>query len=571
MTAAFVVFSKKYLNMRLIKIYTNFLTNILCTTLFMQVIWGQTRQEASLIVHHATIYTVDKQFSTAQAMAIKNDKIVAIGNNKNILKKYKADKVIDAKGNTVLPGLIDAHCHFTGYATDQWKCDLTGTSSFDEVIQKILAYSKDAPTQWIYGRGWDQTDWEIKEFPNKAKLDELFPDRPVFLKRVDGHAVLVNQVALDIAGVTVNTVVSGGSIEQKSGQLTGILLDNAMDLVENKIPQISDSLAKRYMAQIQQTCFAAGLTGVHDCGISEHTVQLLKELQQEGVLKMKVYAFLSDSARYYDQWIKSGPYLSERLKVGGFKLYADGALGSRGACLLEDYTDKKNWKGFLLKDIPYYKSIVDRLAKSNLQLCTHAIGDSAIRTMLKLYADALKKKNDRRWRMEHAQVVNEKDFHFFGDYNIIPSVQPTHATSDMYWAEQRLGAIRIKNAYAYKKLLQQNGWLPLGTDFPVEDINPFKTFFAAVARKDSKNYPAGGFQMANALSRRQALQGMTIWAAKASFEEKEKGSLEVGKKADFIIIDKDIMQRPIPQAHGLNSGLAHVLATFINGEMVWSQ
>lgn len=524
----------------------------------------QHKQKVSLIVHNAKIYTVDSAFSIAEAMAIQNDKVVAIGKNEDILKSYQTEKIIDAKGNTIFPGFIDAHCHFTGFATDQWKCDVTGTKSFNEILDKIVAYSKSAPMLWIYGRGWDQNDWQQTDFPNKEKLDKLFPARPVFLKRVDGHAALANQVALDIAGITPSTTIAGGIVELHEGKLTGILIDNAMDLLEEKIPLLPDSLAKKYIDQMQQTCFASGLTGVHDCGINENTVDILDALQKEDNLKIKIYAFLSDSIQYYDKWIKKGIYKSGNLQVGGFKLYADGALGSRGACLLENYSDKNNWKGFLLKDIQYYQQVVNKVAGSSMQLCTHAIGDSANRTMLQLYAAALKSKNDRRWRIEHAQVVNETDFHFFADYNIIPSVQPTHATSDMFWAEQRLGNIRIKNSYAYQKLLQQNKWLPLGTDFPVEDISPFKTFFAAVARQDNKNYPLNGFQTDNALSREQALKGITIWAARASFEEKEKGSLETGKSADFIIVDKDIMLCPIKDVL-----TAKVLSTYINGEKVW--
>ncbi len=523
------------------------------------------RQKADLIIHHAKIYTVDEKFSVAEAMVISEGKIVAIGRNDDILKEYEAAREEDAKGNAVFPGFIDAHCHFTGYATDMWKCELVGTTSFDEVIEKIKAYSKTAPMEWIYGRGWDQNDWAVKEYPDKTKLDELFPDRPVFLKRIDGHAALVNQKALDIAGITAATKVSGGNIELKDGKPTGVLMDNAMDIVENVVPLISDSLAKQYFIKAQQECFSYGLTGVHDCGISEHTIDLVDAEQKAGRLKMKIFALLTDSMQYYKKWLAQGPYKTARLNVGGFKLYADGALGSRGACLLEPYSDKEDWTGFLINDIQHYKDIAQQIANSKMQLCTHAIGDSGNRLMLKIYADVLKGKNDRRWRIEHAQVVNENDFHYFGDNNIIPSVQPTHGTSDMYWAQDRLGPVRIKGAYAYEQLLQQNGWIPLGTDFPVEYISPFKTFFAAVARQDAKGFPAGGFQKENALTREQALRGMTIWAAKGAFEEKEKGSLEAGKAADFIMLDKDIMTCDINDVLKIM-----VLETYINGEKVFA-
>lgn len=524
------------------------------------------KQKVALIIHHATIYTIDSAFSVAEAMALNDGKIIAVGKNEEILHTYEADSVMDASGKTIFPGFIDAHCHFTGFATDRWKCELVGTASFEEIIERIKSYSKNAPMYWIYGRGWDQNDWAAKEYPDKTMLDSLFPDRPVFLKRIDGHAALANQKALDLTGITAATQVKGGSVEVKNGRLTGILIDNAMDLVDTKIPILPDSLAKKYYSEVQQLCFAVGLTGVHDCGVSEHTVELVDEEQQAGRLKMKIFALLSDSTQYYDRWIKKGPYITGRLHVGGFKFYADGALGSRGACLLQDYTDKAGWKGFLLSDPSHFKDAAAKLANSALQMCTHAIGDSGNRQLLQVYADVLKGKNDRKWRIEHAQVVDENDFHFFSDYSIIPSVQPTHATSDMYWAEDRLGPLRIGNAYAYQRLLKLNGWMPLGTDFPVEDISPFKTFYAAVVRKDAKGYPAGGYQVANALSREQALRGMTIWAARAAFEEKEKGSLEKGKNADFILMDTDLFT--CPESAILKT---KVLATYINGEKVWSK
>ena len=520
--------------------------------------------KVALIVHNANIYTVDSGFHVVNAMAIADGKIVATGTNQFIVANYESDSTIDAKNKFIFPGFIDAHCHFTGFATDSWKCDLMGTNSFNEIVDKIIDYSKTAPMEWIYGHGWDQNDWAIKEFPNKNLLDSLFPDRPVFLKRIDGHAALANQKAIELAGVNEKTTINGGSVELINGKLTGMFIDNAMDLIEKNIPTIPDSLAKKYFIQLQQECFSQGLTGVHDCGISEHTVQLVDDEQQAGLLKMKIFALLSDSANYYDSWIKKGPYKTARLHVGGFKLYADGALGSRGACLLENYSDKKDWKGFLLSNQQHFESVAEKLAKTQFQMCTHAIGDSGNRVILKTYANYLKGINDKRWRIEHAQVVNENDFDEFKKYSIIPSVQPTHATSDMYWAGDRLGTKRIGNAYAYQKLLSQNGWMPLGTDFPVEYISPFKTFYASSIRKDGKGYPKDGFQMENALSREQTLRGMTIWAAKAAFEEKEKGSLEVGKAADFIMLDTDLMHC---EPGAILS--TKVLSTIINGEAVY--
>jgi len=522
------------------------------------------KEKVSLIVHNARVYTINDSFSVAEAFAVKDGKILAIGTNRDVLGLYSSDSMLDAKGKPVFPGLIDAHCHFTGYATDMWKCELFGTKSFDEIIDKIRAYAPNAPGAWIYGRGWDQNDWAGKQFPDKRRLDSLFPNRPVFLKRIDGHAALANQFALDLAGIHAGTKIPGGEVELRDGMMTGILIDNAMDELEKHIPLISDSLASRYFLKAQEECFSLGLTSVQDCGISERILNLVDKSHQSGQLKMKIFAILSDSLSYYDSWVKRGPYKTERLHMGGFKLYADGALGSRGACLLNEYSDKKGWKGFMLRDSAYINMIAEKLAASNLQLCTHAIGDSGNRQVLKAYARVLKGKNDRRWRIEHAQVVNPADFHYFTDYSIIPSVQPTHATSDMYWAEERLGRERITNAYAYQQLSKTNGWIPLGTDFPVEYISPFKTFYAAVQRRDAEGIPSGGFQPENALSREQAIRGMTIWAAKAAFEENLKGSLEKGKAADFILLDTDLMTcdpKLILQTK--------VLATYINGERVY--
>lgn len=522
------------------------------------------RENADLVIHNATIYPVEPASTIYQAMVVRNGKIIAIGSN-DIIKKYNAREVIDANKKVVLPGLIDAHCHFTGFATDMWKCNLVGTTSYEEVLERIKIYSRTAPMQWLYARGWDQNDWKVKEYPDKKELDSLFPDRPVFLKRIDGHAALVNQFALNLAKVTPTTQVAGGRVEIKDGKLTGLLIDNAMDLVDSCVPLIPDSLAKKYYLEAQKICFSQGLTQVQDCGVSEHTVKLMEDEQKAGRLKMKVFAFLSDDSTYYDRWIKKGVYKTDRLTVGGFKLYADGALGSRGACLTHPYSDKPGWHGFMLRQKKYLQWVAEKMASGNMQLITHAIGDSANREMLKIYGSVLKGRNEKRWRIEHAQVVNENDFHLFGDYDIIPSVQPTHATSDMYWAEERLGKERIHNAYAYQKLVKARGFTPLGTDFPVEDISPFKTFYAAVARKDARGFPEGGFEISNALSKEQALCGMTIWASYSVFEEKVKGSLETGKVADFIIIDTDIMLCNLPDILKTK-----VLATYINGEKVYS-
>lgn len=524
------------------------------------------RQTVDLILINANIYTVDERFSKAEALAIHEGKIVAVGTALELRKTYEASRTIDLKGKTVIPGLIDAHCHFYGYAIDLSKIWLVGTKSFQEVLDTLSAHKDQKFANWIFGRGWDQNDWEVKEFPTREQLDKLFPNIPVILLRIDGHAALVNQMALDMAQIKPETVIAGGEILKKDGKLTGILIDNAVDLIKTMIPPPSSGLVRKSLMMAQRNCFEVGLTGVVDCGIDGLDVERIDSMQQAGLLKMRISAMLSDLPDNF-KWIENhGTFKTQRMHVIGFKFYADGALGSRGACLLHPYSDLHGHTGFLLKDASYFRKTAQMLSRSGLQMCTHAIGDSANRVCLQIYKEALPAGNDRRWRIEHAQVVDPADFHLFGDSHIIPSVQPTHATSDMYWAGDRLGKKRIKSAYAYQTLLKQNGWLPLGTDFPVEDISPLKTFYAAVARKDAKAWPKNGFLPNQKLSREEALRGSTIWAAKGSFEENEKGSLEKGKWADLVILDRDIMQ--VSESDILKT---KVLCTIIQGEVVFGK
>ncbi|HEX8332060.1 MAG TPA: amidohydrolase [Segetibacter sp.] len=552
--------------MRLVLLYITFIFFVAC----------KSSDEVDIIVHNGIVYTVNDQFAVAEAFAVSEGKIIAVGTSQDILKKYKAKETIDAKGQAVYPGFIDAHAHFVGFGQSLFQVDLFGTTSFDEVVARVEKFAKEHPSEpWIRGRGWDQNKWPGKSYPTNEKLNQLFPDKPVLLTRVDGHAAIVNQKAIDLAGIKPNQTLVGGEIEtinstrngaESKPILTGVLIDNAVDLVGSKIPSSTIDDYVKWLSEAQKNCFAFGLTTITDCGLMYNDVQTIDGLQKEGKLDMRLYVMLSDDTANYKRYLNEGPYKTDKLFVKGIKVYADGALGSRGACLLEPYSDRAGSYGFLLKEKNYFDSIARVLVKSDFQMCTHAIGDSANREVLNVYNRVLNGANDRRWRIEHAQVINWNDFGLFGKSQIIPSVQPTHATSDMYWAEERLGAERVKGAYAFKQLLKQNGWIPLGTDFPVEDISTFKTFLAAVVRKDDKGFPANGFQMENALTREEAIKGMTIWAAKAGFLEKEVGSIEPGKKADFIILDKDLMK--VPEREILNT---KVVTTFLGGKRVYGK
>ena len=538
--------------------------SLLAITLFLLVSCAsEKQQQADLLVYNGNVYTVDSTFSKADAFAIKDGKFLEIGTSGELQKKYVFKEKIDAKGKTVIPGLIDAHAHFYRMGLQKQTVDLMGTKSFDEVVERIVEFQKEKQSNFITGRGWDQNDWKVKEFPNKRKLDSLFPETPIAITRVDGHALLANQAALDKAGVTVNSKAEGGAIEVENGELTGILIDNPMSFIYDAMDEPSKKEQIAALLEAQKICFSYGLTTVVEAGIDRNTIELIDSLNNSGDLKIRLYTMISNTPSNLDFYLEKEPYKTDLLNVRSVKFYGDGALGSRGAALKEPYSDKANHYGALLSSVADFKKTAERIAASPYQMNTHAIGDSANRVVLQTYDALLKDKGDRRWRVEHSQVIDSADFKYFSK-NIIPSVQPTHATSDMYWAEERLGPDRIEGAYAFKKLLDQAGIVALGTDFPVEDVNPFYTFYAAVARKDLQNFPESGYKMDQALSRVETLKGMTIWAAYANFEEKEKGSIEPGKFADFIILDKNIMEIEAKEIPKLK-----VNSTYVNGNKVY--
>lgn len=495
------------------------------------------------MVFNATVHTVDADNPVAQAFAVRDGRFLKAGTTAEILEAYQGAEQLDAGGQVIVPGLIDAHCHFYGLGLNEEAVDLVGTGSFEEVLEKVVAFARENPATHIYGRGWDQNDWEVKEFPDKTELDRLFPQTPVALERVDGHALLVNQKALDLGGITANTRVPGGEVVLKDGEPSGVLVDSPMDLVMSRWPEPSRDQQIRALKRAEEICFSHGLTTVNDAGLSPDIIGLIDSLQQSGDLAIRVYAMVSNTPENLDVLLDRGILKTDRLNVRSVKVYADGALGSRGATLKAPYSDKPGHFGAMITPAYELEALAERLAAAGFQMNTHAIGDSANVAVLRAYRKALAGAEDPRWKVEHAQILDTADLAYFGP-KVLPSVQPTHATSDMYWAEDRLGTHRMPGAYAFAKLLKASGRVALGTDFPVEQVNPMLTFYAAVARKDSNGYPEGGFQMEDALSREDALKGMTLWAAYSNFEEGEKGSIAPGKWADFTLLDADLMTAP---------------------------
>lgn len=519
-------------------------------------------EKADLIIHNAKIYTVNDAFDIKSAVAIKDGKFIAIG-GEEILSKYNANDLLDIKGLAVYPGLIDAHCHFYQLGLAQEQVDLRGSKSVEEIIDRINAHLNENNDDVILGRGWDQNLWEEKVFPNKAALDQAFPGKLVILERVDGHAAYVNSEVLNRAKITAKTKVDGGEVILENGTPSGVLVDKASDLAYAILPAPSVEKKIRALKKAEAIAFENGLTTVDDAGLNRDILELIDSMHTSKQLKIRVYGMISNAKENLAHYLNKGISQTERLTIRSVKVYADGALGSRGAALKSPYADDPKNTGLFLTTKQQIEDLALVLAEKGFQMNTHAIGDAANQVVLDAYTKALVDVEDPRWRVEHAQVVEKQDLEKFGP-KVIPSVQPTHATSDMEWADERLGEERVQNAYTYKELLDWAGKLALGTDFPVEKVNPLHTFYAAVARKSLEGNPQGGYQTANALSRSEALKGMTSWAAYANFEEDFKGSIEIGKVADLVILSKDIMT--VKESEILQ---AKVVATLMDGEVVY--
>ncbi len=524
---------------------------------------GCSNNKADLIVINSKIYTANKSNDVAKSIAVRNGKIIDI-DSINLDNKYEAKEILDANEKTILPGLIDSHCHFYNLGLDQQVVDLRGTTSFEEIIERLKVYDLNNESNVILGRGWDQNDWEIKQFPVNTQLNSIFKNKLVVLERIDGHAYIVNDNALQLAGIDENTLVRGGLVLLKNNKPTGVLIDAPMSMVDKVLPEKTTKEKVNALKEAEEISFSYGLTTVDDAGLGMEIIDLIDSLHKTNELKIKIYAMVSVSKTNIQKLKKSGKIKTPKLNVRSFKVYGDGALGSRGAALKKPYCDDPHNYGFLRTDIKDLKYYANEIANMGFQMNTHAIGDSTVSVLLKEYKKVLNDIDDPRWRIEHSQVVDLNEFNLYND-KILPSVQPTHATSDMYWAYDRLGE-RIEGAYAFKDLLSSSKRIALGTDFPVERVNPFHTFYSSIERKDLSGYPANGFQIENALSREETLKGMTIWGAYFNFEENEKGSIEKGKSADFIIIDQNIME--IEAAKIPNT---KVLKTFVDGELVYQK
>lgn len=519
-------------------------------------------QKVDLIIHNAKIHVMNDAGSVCDAMAIRDGKIIEVGPERQILNKYRCDEEIDALGKDVYPGLTDAHGHLLMYANQKLGVDLTGAKSMDEVLYRCEKYYAKSKNKFIIGGGWDESLWNNDSVPNNKKLSEVFKNIPVCLYRVDGHAALVNQYLVKKAKITDN-FIEGGEVKIAQGLPTGLLIDNAINLVSQHLPTYPMSQVRDAILEIQEELLQYGITGTHEAGIDFKHIKLFKSMVSSGKLKIELYAMLMNSPENRAFAAKNGPYRFRNLSIRSFKVFADGSLGSRSALMKKPYNDDHDNHGLLLTSAVDMRNIAQFCLKYGFQMNTHGIGDSANALILDIYKNAYERKPDHRFRLEHSQIIDPIDFAKFSQYAVFPSVQPTHATSDQRWAEKRIGKTRLKGAYAYKSLLSQYGMLAVGTDFPVESTNPFFTIHAAVQRKNAQNEPLNGFLVHESLSLDEVLRGMTIWAAFSSFQENELGSLEKGKYANFVVFDKPLESNPTFEQN-------YAWMTFIRGKKVFS-
>ncbi|MCY7379516.1 MAG: amidohydrolase family protein [Gemmatimonadaceae bacterium] len=530
---------------------------------------------ADLVVTNARIHTVDDARPMVAAMAIRNGTIVFTGSVREAMALRGATtRVVDMGGRTIIPGMVDAHAHLLGLGQSLRNVDLVGTKSLDEVIARVVERAKGQPAgAWILGRGWDQNDWSDTRFPTHDALSRALPNNPVWLTRVDGHAGYGNAAAMRAAGVTTATVdPSGGKIERSATrEPTGVFIDNAKSLVERSIPAPTREDNRRAISAAIAESHKWGLVGLHDAGESRTTIDLMEEMAKAGQIPFRLYIMVGDDSAAITHYLARGPQsglYDNRLWIRSFKLYADGALGSRGAALLEPYSDDPNNRGLLLSAPAHIQDVAARALRAGFQVNTHAIGDRGNRVVLDAYDAALSANPaaDHRFRVEHAQILSHDDIPRFAAMGVIPSMQAVHQTSDMYWAGSRLGIGRVLGAYAWRSLLNTGIVVPNGSDFPVEAVNPLLSFHSAVSRQDAENWPVGGWMPEQRMTRDEALKSMTIWPAYAGFQDAIMGSLAPGKLADFVVLDRDIMTVPERDILG-----ATVIATWIGGKPVYER
>ncbi|TET31748.1 MAG: amidohydrolase [Planctomycetota bacterium] len=530
---------------------------------------------ADTVFTNADIYTMDPERPRADALAVRDGKIIAVGGDTDILKFCGPNTgKVDLKGRVVVPGLIDSHAHLASLGSlVTGSLDLRQTRSYDKMLEAVKeAVAKAKKGDWITGGRWDQANWGQKKLPTHHRLSEVSPDNPVWLTRVDGHAGLANARAMELAGIDDSTPnPRGGEILRDSkGKATGIFVDNAKSLIIRAMPYSAGSSVEDYVLAAQKRCLAVGLTGVHDAGVSPAEIGLYKKLADDHKLKLRIYAMV-DSGSAVPYFEKNKPligYGDNRITVRAVKCMVDGAMGSRGAWLLADYSDRKGYRGLPGQQPEFILKISRAALKHGYQVCTHAIGDRGNRETIDVYEKALKDNpvKDHRFRVEHAQMVSLEDIPRFAELGIIPSMQQTHCTSDMRWAEDRVGPERVKGCYAWAKFLRAGCRIAGGSDFPVESENPLLGFYAAVTRANAEGLPSGGWRPEDLMTREEALRSFTIDAAYAAFEEKIKGSLEVGKLADFVVLSKNIMT--CAAAEILKT---ECLMTVIGGEMVYEK
>lgn len=536
---------------------------------------AQQQPPADLIVTNARIYTVDERRPFGEAMAIAGGRVRFVGSARGAAAlKGPRTRVIDLDGRTIIPGMVDAHAHLLGLGMALRTVDLTGTTSYDEVIARVTARAREVPAgTWILGRGWDQNDWGDTRFPSHEALSRAVPQHPVYLTRVDGHAALVNARAMAAANLAATaTDPAGGRIERMAnGAPSGVLVDRAMGLVNRAIPPAPRDEVRAAILGAVKEANRWGLTGIHDAGVGRATIDVYEELAKEGRYDLRNYVMIASDDANLDHYLKRGPQSAlydGRVWIRAIKISADGALGSRGAALLEPYSDSPEHAGLITTPRERIEQVAVRALRSGFQLNVHAIGDRANRTVLDAFEAALGTvpAADHRFRVEHAQILHYADIPRFAQLDVIPSMQASHQTSDMYWAGNRLGPTRLLGAYAWRALLGTGVIIPNGSDFPVEKVNPLISFHASVSRQDEHNWPTGGWFAEQRMTRDEALKSMTLWPAIAAFQEAELGSLAPGKLADFVVLDQDIMSVAPERILA-----TRVLATYLAGRPVYER